>query len=52
MNSDTLEIKVNEAWKTLIAESPIYLLMSSKELEKCKDFFILGYYTAIRDSHL
>lgn len=52
MNSDTLEIKVNEAWKTLIAESPIYLLMSSKELEKCKNFFILGYYTAIRDSHL
>lgn len=52
MNSDTLEIKVNEAWRTLIAESPIYLLMSSKELEKCKDFFILGYYTAIRDSHL
>lgn len=52
MNSDTLEIKVNEAWKTLIAESPIYLLMSSRELEKCKNFFILGYYTAIRDSHL
>ena len=49
MNSDTLEIKVNEAWRTLIAESPIYLLMSSKELEKCKNFFILGYYTAIRD---
>lgn len=52
MNSDTLEIKVNEAWKTLIAESPIYLLMSSKELEKCKNFFILGYYTAIMDSNL
>lgn len=52
MNSDTLEIKVNEAWKTLIAESPIYLLMSSRELEKCKNFFILGYYTAIMDSHL
>lgn len=51
MNSDTIEIKVNEAWKTLIAKSP-YLLMSNKELEKCKDFFILGYYTAIRDSHL
>lgn len=51
MNSDTLEIKVNKAWKTLIAESPI-LLMSSKELEKYKNFFILGYYTAIRDSHL
>lgn len=51
MNTDTLEVKVNEAWKTLIAESPI-LLMSSKELEKCKNFFILGYYTAIRDSHL
>lgn len=52
MNSDILEIKVNEAWKSLIAESPIYLLMSSRELEKCKNFFILGYYTAIRDSHL
>lgn len=52
MNSDTLEIKVNEAWRTLIAESPIYLLMSSKELEKCKNFFILGYYTAIMDSNL
>ena len=50
MNTDTLEVKVNEAWKTLIAESPIYLLMSSKELEKCKNFFILGYYKAIRDS--
>lgn len=52
MNSDTLEIKVNEAWKTLIAESPIYLLMSSRELEKCKNFFILGYYTAIKDFYL
>lgn len=51
MNSDTLEIKANKAWKTLIAESS-YLLMFSKELEKCKNFFILGYYTAIRDSHL
>lgn len=38
--------------KTLITESPIYLLMSSRELEKCKNFFILGYYTAIIDSHL
>lgn len=38
MNSDILEIKVNEAWKTLIAESPIYLLMSNRELEKCKNF--------------
>lgn len=52
MNADTLEIKVNEAWKALITESPIYLLMSNKELEKCKNFFILGYYTAIRDSYL
>lgn len=51
MNSDTFEIKANKAWKTLIAKSS-YLLMSNKELEKCKDFFILGYYTAIRDSHL
>ena len=52
MKADTLEIKVNKAWESLIAESPIYLLMSSRELEKCKNFFILGYYTAIRDSHL
>lgn len=51
MNSDIFEVKAGEAWKSLIAESP-YLLMSSKELEKCKNFFILGYYTAIRDSHL
>lgn len=51
MNLDMFEVKADEAWKTLIAESPI-LLMSSKELEKCKNFFILGYYTAIRDSHL
>ena len=52
MNPDIIEIKANKAWKTLIAESPIYLLMSSRELEKCKNFFILGYYTAIRDSCL
>lgn len=52
MNPDIFEVKANEAWKSLIAESPIYLLMSSKELEKCKDFFILGYYTALKDSHL
>ena len=52
MNTDIFEIKVNEAWKTLIAESPIYLLMSNRELEKCKNFFILGYYTAIKDSYL
>ena len=51
MNSNTTEIKANKAWKTLIAESS-YLLMSSRELEKCKNFFILGYYTAITDSHL
>lgn len=51
MNPDIIEIKANKAWKTLIAESS-YLSMSSKELEKCKDFFILGYYTAIRDSRL
>lgn len=51
MNTDIFEIKADKAWKSLIAESP-YLLMSSKELEKCKNFFILGYYTAIRDSHL
>ena len=51
MNIDTFEVKADEAWKLLIAESP-YLLMSSRELEKCKNFFILGYYTAIRDSHL
>lgn len=51
MNTDIFEIKANKAWKTLIAESS-YLLMSKKELEKCKNFFILGYYTAIRDSRL
>ena len=51
MNTDIFEIKANKAWKILIAESS-YLLMSNKELEKCKNFFILGYYTAIRDSHL
>nr|DAV15354.1 MAG TPA: hypothetical protein [Crassvirales sp.] len=52
MNTDIFEIKADKAWKSLIAESPIYLLMSNKELEKCKDFFILGYYTAIKDSYL
>ena len=52
MNIDIFEIKADKAWETLITESPIYLLMSSKELEKCKNFFILGYYTAIKDSHL
>lgn len=51
MNIDIFEVKADEAWKSLIAESS-YLLMSSRELEKCKNFFILGYYTAIRDSHL
>ena len=51
MNTDIFEIKVDKAWETLITESP-FLLMSSKELEKCKNFFILGYYTAIRDSNL
>lgn len=52
MNTDIFEIKADKTWETLIAESPIYLLMSSRELEKCKNFFILGYYTAIKDSHL
>lgn len=52
MNSDIIEIKADKAWKTLITESPIYLLMSNKELEKCKNFFILGYYKAIMDSNL
>lgn len=52
MNTDIFEIKADKAWETLIVESPIYLLMSNKELEKCKDFFILGYYIAIRDFHL
>lgn len=52
MNTDIIEIRANNTWKSLIAESPIYLIMSSKELEKYKDFFILGYYTAIRDSYL
>ena len=52
MNTDIIEIRANNAWESLIAKSPIYLLMSSRELEKCKDFFILGYYTAIMDSNL
>ena len=52
MNTDIFEIKANKAWETLIVKSPIYLLMSNKELEKCKNFFILGYYTAIMDSNL
>lgn len=37
MNSDTAKIKANKAWETLIAKSS-YLLMSSRELEKCKNF--------------
>ena len=52
MNTDIIEARANNAWKSLITESPIYLLMSSKELKKCKDFFILGYYIAIKDSYL
>ena len=52
MNTDIIEARANNAWKSLIAESPIYLLMSNRELKKYKDFFILGYYTAIRDSYL
>lgn len=51
MSTDTFEVKANKAWKTLIAKSP-YLLMSSRELEKYKNFFILGYYTAIKDYRL
>ena len=52
MSTDTLDVKASKAWKSIIAEAPIYLLMSSKELEKCKNFFTLGYYTAIKDSRL
>ena len=52
MNTDIFEMKADKAWETLIIESPIYLLMSSRELEKNKNFFILGYYTAVKDSHL
>ena len=52
MNTDIFEMKADKASETLITESPIYLLMSSRELEKCKNFFILGYYTAVKDSHL
>lgn len=52
MDVNTLEVKVNEAWESLITESPAYLLMSNKELEKCKNFFIMGYYKAIIDSYL
>ena len=43
MNIDIFEVKADEAWKSLIAESP-YLLMSSRELEKCKNFFIFLNY--------
>lgn len=52
MSTNTFEVKASKAWKLIIAEAPIYLLMSSKELEKCKNFFTLGYYTAIKDSRL
>ena len=52
MNTDIFFFLADKAWETLITESPIYLLMSSRELEKCKNFFILGYYTAVKDSHL
>ena len=52
MSTDTFDVKASKAWKSIIAEAPIYLLMSSKELEKCKNFFTLGYYTAIMDSNL
>ena len=52
MSTDTFDVKANKAWKSIIADSPIYLSMSSKELEKCKNFFTLGYYTAIKDSRL
>ena len=52
MNTDIIEITANNAWESLIAESPIYLMMPNKELKRCKDFFILGYYTAVKDSHL
>ena len=52
MNTDIIEIRANNAWESLIAESPIYLMMSNKELKRCKDFFILGYYTSIKDSRL
>ena len=52
MNTDIFEMKADKAWETLITESPIYLLMSSRELEKCKNFFIFVYYTAVKDSHL
>lgn len=51
MNTDIIDIKANNAWKSLIAELPVCLI-SNKELEKCKNFFILGYYTAVRDSYL
>ena len=52
MSTNTFEIRASKAWKSIIAESPIYLSMSSKELEECKNFFTLGYYTAIKDSRL
>ena len=51
-NADIIEIKANKAWEKLIAEFPICLLLFKKELERCKDFYILGYYTAVKDSLL
>lgn len=44
MNSDIFEIKADEAWKSLIAESP-YLLMSSRELENVKLFYLRILYS-------
>ena len=34
MNIDIIEARANNAWKSLITESHIYLLMSNKELKK------------------
>ena len=38
MNTDIFEIKADKAWETLITESPIYLLMSNRELKNVKTF--------------
>lgn len=45
MNTDIIEIKANNAWKTLITESPIYLLMSNKELKNVKTFYLRILYS-------
>ena len=38
MNTDIIEARANNSWKILITESPIYLLMSNRELKNVKTF--------------